>query len=374
MDIVILTHKGEVKQGKMKGTTPEDFAKCMKKKDPPQLIGHYSWKGKTLFLFGYLEGKAATENQHHLPPPLEGMTFYGDIIVALSENPTSYTTLLSLKVADYESFYTNKLEGEEEDDFDAESVTNGDGEIVVDDEIVSEESSIADEYESEDGKSEKGDDVVDEEDTEAEPEEVKKVIPIAKKKKQAAVVVSNEPELDEKNSSVGSPNRERVIEVLIGYFGEHFEPGQIIEFEKNIFNTALETASRVKTRKVWTNMCFRDIYLSISRRVVGNLNPNTYVANKSLLTRVKAGEITLEKITRQNYYELCPEIWQQMVDQQAKREKVQLEGDFSRATDRWLCMGCKQRKCTYYELQTRSADEPMTIFIHCLNCGKRWTQ
>ena len=29
-------------------------------------------------------------------------------------------------------------------------------------------------------------------------------------------------------------------------------------------------------------------------------------------------------------------------------------------------------KCTYYQLQTRSADEPMTTFVTCINCGNRW--
>ena len=41
-------------------------------------------------------------------------------------------------------------------------------------------------------------------------------------------------------------------------------------------------------------------------------------------------------------------------------------------TDQFKCGRCKQRKCTYYELQTRSADEPATIFVTCLDCGKNW--
>jgi transcription elongation factor S-II len=37
------------------------------------------------------------------------------------------------------------------------------------------------------------------------------------------------------------------------------------------------------------------------------------------------------------------------------------------ATDIFKCGRCKQRKCTYYQMQTRSADEPMTTFgkSHC---------
>ena len=42
------------------------------------------------------------------------------------------------------------------------------------------------------------------------------------------------------------------------------------------------------------------------------------------------------------------------------------------STDDFKCWKCKSKKCTYYQLQTRSADEPMTTFVTCINCGKRW--
>jgi len=36
------------------------------------------------------------------------------------------------------------------------------------------------------------------------------------------------------------------------------------------------------------------------------------------------------------------------------------------------CGRCKSYKTTYYEMQTRSADEPMTVFITCHACDNRW--
>ena len=41
-------------------------------------------------------------------------------------------------------------------------------------------------------------------------------------------------------------------------------------------------------------------------------------------------------------------------------------------TDQFQCGKCRQRKCTYYQMQTRSADEPMTTFVTCVNCNNRW--
>jgi transcription elongation factor S-II len=66
--------------------------------------------------------------------------------------------------------------------------------------------------------------------------------------------------------------------------------------------------------------------------------------------------------------------WREQIITQQNIEKRQLEGNKSMATDQFLCSRCHKRECTYYEMQTRSADEPMTIFINCLNCGKKWRQ
>ncbi|KAI5181410.1 transcription elongation factor S-II [Nematocida sp. AWRm80] len=41
-------------------------------------------------------------------------------------------------------------------------------------------------------------------------------------------------------------------------------------------------------------------------------------------------------------------------------------------TDMFFCNRCKERKCTYRQLQTRSADEPMTTFVHCVVCDNHW--
>lgn len=38
----------------------------------------------------------------------------------------------------------------------------------------------------------------------------------------------------------------------------------------------------------------------------------------------------------------------------------------------FTCGRCKSIKTTSTQKQTRSADEPMTVFVLCLNCGNRW--
>merc|ERR1712007_268126 len=43
-----------------------------------------------------------------------------------------------------------------------------------------------------------------------------------------------------------------------------------------------------------------------------------------------------------------------------------------RLTGMFTCGKCKGVKTTYFQMQTRSSDEPMTTFVTCLTCNNRW--
>ena len=72
------------------------------------------------------------------------------------------------------------------------------------------------------------------------------------------------------------------------------------------------------------------------------------------------------------HQEMNPKIWEVLINKKMKRKQNLCEINMNAATDEFKCYKCKQRKTTYNQLQTRSADEPMTTFVTCLNCGKRW--
>ena len=57
------------------------------------------------------------------------------------------------------------------------------------------------------------------------------------------------------------------------------------------------------------------------------------------------------------------------------RDKIaKANGIDPNAAGEFTCSKCKSTKVTYYQMQTRSADEPMTVFLSCLKCGKRWRE
>jgi len=95
--------------------------------------------------------------------------------------------------------------------------------------------------------------------------------------------------------------------------------------------------------------------------------------NASLRREVLSGSLTVERLCRMTPQEMASE------EEQKKRKEIEqwhLEAAKLTApeasTDQFLCGKCKNRKCTYYQMQTRSADEPMTTFVSCTVCGNRW--
>jgi transcription elongation factor S-II len=144
--------------------------------------------------------------------------------------------------------------------------------------------------------------------------------------------------------------------------------------ERSIFNISIIEAKKRHVTPHWGCKMFQYIYTTKVRHITGNLIPGSYIENKYLLNEVQKGKLQVEEIAALSPYSMNNDLWKDYIHRQQQREKSQLEGNKAMATDQFLCGRCHKRECTYYEMQTRSADEPMTIFITCLNCGKHWRQ
>ena len=67
-----------------------------------------------------------------------------------------------------------------------------------------------------------------------------------------------------------------------------------------------------------------------------------------------------------------PERWKKMLERKNEMENNRYAPRLTANTDNFTCRKCKSNECSYYQLQTRSADEPMTTFVTCISCGNRW--
>ena len=92
----------------------------------------------------------------------------------------------------------------------------------------------------------------------------------------------------------------------------------------------------------------------------------------SFIEKVILGHYTLETLSNLSHHEMQPERWTNLLEYKKLREYSKFNTELQASTEQFTCKKCKSNKCTYYELQTRSADESTTIFITCLNCGKNW--
>ena len=138
-----------------------------------------------------------------------------------------------------------------------------------------------------------------------------------------------------------------------------------INLEKGVHNWALKEATNKKVVKKWDNQFFIQIYLDHLRSIYINLK------NDRLIKMVKNSEIKSQEIAFMTHQEMYPEKWEEAIKAKNIRDKNKFEQKLEAMTDRYTCKKCKSKKCSYYQLQTRSADEGITTYITCLDCGQR---
>jgi len=144
--------------------------------------------------------------------------------------------------------------------------------------------------------------------------------------------------------------------------------------EKGIYNYTITVSRQHNVVCCWENPIFKNLYLNKLISIYSNLKKDSYIGNKILLKKVKKKEIKGEDLATMSVYDIYPDNWSVLLDQKTKRDKLKYEMKQEAMTDAFKCRKCGSRDCSYYEVQTRSADEPMTQFINCLNCDCRWKQ
>ena len=130
------------------------------------------------------------------------------------------------------------------------------------------------------------------------------------------------------------------------------------EIEHAILNRCIRDAQRWFIDIDWDTIAFRELYRS---RAMGLYQ-----------VRTLANTMTAEAFANTTEMDRHPERWQDLLKQVAERDKA-LHSKKKTANTQMFCSGCKTKtNCDYYQMQTRSADEPMTTFVTCLECDKRW--
>lgn len=140
--------------------------------------------------------------------------------------------------------------------------------------------------------------------------------------------------------------------------------------EKSIYNTTLRHCRKNDVPLTWGNKYLRDIFSKTYRKVVYNLFicPN----HQYLLDKIKNKEIDPKDVASMSHYELDKDTWddihQENIDiiiKMMEKEEIKDDGIL-------CCPKCKSFKTTSEQKQTRSADEPMTVFARCGKCSHRW--
>ena len=143
--------------------------------------------------------------------------------------------------------------------------------------------------------------------------------------------------------------------------------------EKSIYNKSIREAKKKLIERSWDSFSFRTLYKTGFLKIINNIRNNKN--SQFILNQLNHGYFEPNELINMSNQMLYPDLWKQILfnnlQRDERREKLTKE-EHQEGTDMFKCGKCKKKNCTYYQMQTRSADEPMTSFITCLNCSNRW--
>jgi hypothetical protein len=292
-----------------------------------------------LSVFAALCEDEDTANEHVLPSPFDEELYGGPIVVMASATEDSDTyeasaaTYSNLKAEDYEAVYSEWTFVMDEGD-----------EAVVED-AADDENDVG----SVDSALEDADD----------------------RPVRESLYVSKPMTTRSRNVFVECPMREKVVANFAELFGsrEHAE-----DLEDAMLHVVADQATKENMDVDWGNHVFTSLYRSRAISIYENLRGSeSYVNNdEGWLKRLRSGEVSMRAFAEMTAVEMCPARWKAAIERIIAADK-KLYSKHDSGSIFWWCRRCKKKtKCDHYQMQTRSADEPMTTFMVCLECDQKW--
>lgn len=267
-------------------------------------------------------------NQHMLDG---GEIYVGNIVALLTKNSNidnyekAASSYLNLKPAEYESIYSRwTFDDDEEEDIEG----------VEDVEENEEEETVVEELEN-------------------ETDEEEEIVPVKQTTKKVVIV---------HDVNVSCPIRDVVINKYTTIGLQKAE-----ELEKFILQRCIRDCTKQQIEVSWANSKFWHHYRGRCIQFYENMKKN----NGEWIKKLNNDEISTETFADMNAVDLDPYCWKEHIEKQIEKDKHLYKN--SNASIFFHCSSCKKKtRCDYYQMQTRSADEPMTTFVTCLECDRRW--
>ncbi|CBX95569.1 hypothetical protein IAQ61_004395 [Plenodomus lingam] len=160
----------------------------------------------------------------------------------------------------------------------------------------------------------------------------------------------------------GNDSRDACVKLMydgLAFMSEAM-PDEILVIAKQVEAAAYTNAGSIN-----------DAYKAKMRSLFQNLKNKT---NPQLRKRVFSGDISAKRFVVMTHDEMKS-------DERRAEDKILEQENINQAmvaqvekaiSKEFQCGKCKQKMVSYSQAQTRSADEPMTTFCECMNCGNRW--
>ena len=133
------------------------------------------------------------------------------------------------------------------------------------------------------------------------------------------------------------------------------------EIEEGVFEFAL---IHVVVNNL-NNTLFNNIYIDKLNDIILNIDNKSRLQNKTARALLKNEGFKPQFLPFLSPQQLHPEKWSEIVK---KKEYIIDKEKNIATTDVYTCKKCGESKCSVSQLQTRSADEPITTFITCCVC------